>query len=589
MSVIINNIKKSYKATVIFENISARINEGDKIGLIGVNGVGKTTLMKILMGEEEYDSGSINVFPEHLKIGYLKQLNEFEENATVYQKLNSFALSASTAANNSGYGKRLKESLIKLGFKEKDMNKRVSKLSGGEKTKLSLCLVLADNPDILILDEPTNHLDVEGIKWLEDFLNSIKKTLIVISHDRLFLDNTVNKIFVMKFNEIKEYKGNYSAYKQQNDHNIKSLMNERKKQQREIKHLENHIETQMRWYHRAENDKSYRSVSGTSNYRAGNPRYISTIISKRIRIEKIKKNMKDIPKEDMSANFNLINKRTNLNSELPKYLIKVNRLKKSYGSKVIFNDAAFHVKNGDKVALMGRNGSGKTTLFKILLGLEKADSGSVYLNPSLKTGYFSQELENLNLKNTILQELVQSGIDKLEARKILGRFLFNGEEVFKIIENLSMGEKCRVAIAKLIMSEINMLILDEPTNHLDIVSKENIEDTLKEYSGTIVFVSHDRYFIDTVATRILEIENQSIKAYEGRYKYYLSKKEEDKKREQLGKNYLSIKDEIIRLECEMAFLSGKLRKKQGEEESDSEIVNRFFSTAEKLNEYRSMI
>jgi ATP-binding cassette subfamily F protein 3 len=227
MSVILRNIVKSFNGNVIFKNISAQIHEGDKIGLIGVNGVGKTTLVKILMGEEEFDSGTVQIYPDYMKIGYLKQLNEYEENATVHERLNSFALSASTATNSSSYGRKLKNSLIDLGFKEKDLNKKVSKLSGGEKTRLSLCLVLAENPDILILDEPTNHLDIEAIKWLENFLNSINKTLVIISHDRLFLDNTTNKILVMNSNEIKEYKGNYTDYKHQNEHNIKSLTNKR--------------------------------------------------------------------------------------------------------------------------------------------------------------------------------------------------------------------------------------------------------------------------------------------------------------------------------------------------------------------------
>lgn len=589
MSVILRNIVKSFNGNVIFKNISAQIHEGDKIGLIGVNGVGKTTLVKILMGEEEFDSGTVEIYPDYMKIGYLKQLIEYEENATVNERLNSFALSASTATNSSSYGRKLKNSLIDLGFKEKDLNKKVSKLSGGEKTRLSLCLVLAENPDILILDEPTNHLDIEAIKWLENFLNSIKKNLVIISHDRLFLDNTVNKILVMNSNEIKEYKGNYTDYKHQNEHNIKSLTNKRIKQDKEIKHLEKHIETQMKWYHRANNDKSYKGNAGSKHYRTSHSRYISTIVSKQIRIGRIKRSMEEIPKEDMVAAFDLINKKTNLNLELPNYLIRVNRLKKSFGNKVVFKDAAFNIRKGDKVALLGRNGSGKTTLIKILLGSEKADSGSVNLTPSLKLGYFSQELEGLNLQNTIFQEIISSGIDRDDARKILGSFLFNGEEVFKVIGNLSMGEKCRVAIAKLLMADINMLILDEPTNHLDIVSKENIEQVLKQYQGTIIFVSHDRYFINSIATRIFEIEKQSIKAYEGGYKYYSNKIEEDKRKEQVGKNYASIKDEIIKLECEMAFLSGKLNSEKVELESDNEFVLKFFSTAERLNEFRSLL
>lgn len=590
MKIILKEIEKSFKGNTIFRNISLSIHEGDKIGLIGVNGIGKTTIIKILMGEEIADSGKVIISPEYLKIGYLKQFNEFEESTTVSEKLNSFTASLSTRANNSNYGKKLKDSLIKLGFKERDLNKKISKLSEGEKTKLSLCMALSENPDMLVLDEPTNHLDIDSIKWLEEFLNSVNKTMLIVSHDRLFLDNTVNKIFEMERTGVKEYNGNYTAYKLQKEHSLKSLKNEKAKQEKEIKKLKKVIDDREKWHEKASNDKTIKfKIGNPRTFKCNSTKHASILRSNEKHLKKLKENKVEIPKESKSASFDFINKKTNIDYNLPKFLIKVNRLKKSFGNRIIFNNGDFNIKNNDKIALIGKNGSGKTTLLKILLEIEKQDSGTVDITSSLKIGYFSQQLENLNFKNTILQEILSTGIDKNEGRKLLGKFLFRGKDVFKVIGSLSMGEKCRVAFAKLNVPHINMLILDEPTNHMNILSKESVEKALKDYSGAIIFVSHDRYFINSIANRVFEIENQSIKIYEGNYKYYLERKEEDKKKEKLGDKYINIKDEIIKLECEMAFLSSKLKGRRIDIESEEEDVQRFFHIAEKLKECKIKI
>lgn len=594
MTISLSNIVKSFDGNIIFKNISCTIYDGDKVGLIGVNGVGKTTLIKILMGEEEYDEGVVSITPSYLKIAYLKQLCDIDENVTVSEKLNSFARAMSTEGNSSNYGKRLREALINIGFKERDLNKNIGKLSGGEKTRLSLCLVLSENPDVLILDEPTNHLDLEGIKWLEKFLQSIDKTLIIISHDRLFLDNTVNKIFHMKEDRIKEYRGNYTDYKRQEEHIKNTLKNTQAKQDREIKKLESLLDERMDWYNKAEESKkiNYKRFKGQNrHYKQSSSKHMAVYRSKAIRLTKLKDNRVEVPKDDECANFNTIGTTLKEEVKVSKYIIKVNRLKKTFGNKVIFNNVAFHVKGRDKIALMGNNGSGKTTLLKILLGIEKEDSGTVSLNPSLKIAYFAQELDNLNLDNNLVEEIRSCGLDKEESMKVLGNFLFKGEDLFRKIETLSMGEKCRVAFAKLLTKDFNMFILDEPTNHMDIASKENIEKALREYEGTIIFVSHDRYFVKTIATRIFSIENQDIKVYEGDYEYYLYKKEEEKLKSKVGISYINVKDEIIRLECEMAYLTSKLKNKHvdinfnGEDEN----VERFFYLSQKLREYKSQI
>lgn len=589
MRITLKNICKSFNGKMIFENASCQINEGDKIGLIGINGVGKTTLIRILMGLEEYDSGILEVTPKDIKIGYLNQSCNFDDNLTINQIFDKLSMAAASTANNGSYSRKLKNSLLTLGFKEKNLTKKFSKLSGGEKTKLSLCLALSENPEILILDEPTNHLDMDTIKWLEDFLNSINKIVLIISHDRLFLDNTVNKIFEMKKDGIREYDGNYSRYKLQIENECKYLMKENENQERKIEELKENIEKRMIWFKKAHKNSESTGCWGNAFKKKKSKKHVNVLKAKRKQLERIQANRVEVPKLDAYASFSMINKNLGTNDKMPRYLVKVNRLNKSFNDKCLFSNAAFNVELGDKIALIGRNGTGKTTLIRIILGRERADSGTVSITPLVNIGYLSQELENLNFNNTILEEVTSIGMDKNLSRRMLGRFLFSGEEVFKKVENLSMGEKCRVAFVKLLLSGINLLILDEPTNHMDIVSREKIEEALKEYEGTLIFVSHDRYLVKSVATKIFEIEHEKIKVYKGDYKYYLESKEEEQKKERIGEGYINIKDEIIRLECEIAFLSGKLGHKNIDELTRAKIEEMFFNTAQRLDEYREKL
>lgn len=590
MSINFNDIVKSYDGIEIFNNISGKIYDGDKIGLIGINGVGKTTLIKILLGEEEYDSGSIEYLPYNQKFGYLKQSNNFPDTASVNEIIKNFSTHINSGCNNNSYSRRLKKSLMDLGFKERDLNKKFSKLSGGEKTRLSLCIALINNPDILILDEPTNNLDVKAIKWLENFIKKIKKTVLIISHDRYFLDKTVTKVFEMKSHKLTEYKGSYSNYKLQKSIERCTLEKEHDKQTKEIKMLEKNIEDRLKWFFTADSVERHRKeFNQNKNMKNTSKKHISTFRSKTKRLDKLKENRVVLPKDDISGVYELFNKRICDYEKLPKYLVRVNRLKKAFGNRVIFDNAAFNIKKGDKIALIGENGSGKTTLLKMLMALESRDSGTISINPSLKIGYFSQELEHLNTNNTIVEELVDCGVSKREARNILGSFLFKGEDVFKYIYKLSMGEKCRVAFAKLLCSGYNFLILDEPTNHMDIVSRENIEETLRNYNATLLFVSHDRYFVKGISTRVFEVNNHKINCYEGDYEYYLQKKNEEKKKEQIGEDYKNIEAHIIKLECDMAYVSSMLDKKKCSEEEKQEKLDKFFSIAYELEEYRKLI
>lgn len=583
MTIMFKDLVKIYNGKTIFENISGKINDGDKVGIVGVNGVGKTTLIKILVGEEYSDSGKIEFMPNGMSIGYLKQNQAFNEEITINETITK-CINSNLSCNSSSYEKKLKRLLSNSGFSERDLNKKVSKLSGGEKTKLSLSITLANNPDLLILDEPTNHLDVETIKWLESFISKLDKTIIIISHDRLFLDNTVNKIFEMHCDKIEEYSGNYSDYKYQKDIMIKNNHKEFSKQQHEIKHLEKVIEEKRQWF-----EKAHRAAGKNDHLRKLAAKHMSAVWSKEKKLDKVLENKIDRYKDDTPAAFYLINKNNKDMSKLPNYLIKINRLKKSFRNKIIFDNASMNLKKGDKAALIGPNGCGKTTLLKILVGDEKPNSGTVSVNPSLKIGYFSQELESLNYENTILDEIISQKVSINDARLMLGSLLFKKEDVFKIICNLSMGEKCRVAFAKLLLSGNDILILDEPTNYMDIVSKENIEEVLNQYEGTILFVSHDRYFIKSFATKILEIENHKINTYDGNYDYYLNKKIEEQKKDACAIDYEEIKTEIIKLECEIAFLSGKLSEVNLTEDLKLQLNNEFISTAQKLNEYKKVI
>lgn len=585
MAIVFKDISKIYNGKVIFEKISGRINDGERIGIIGINGVGKTTLLRILMGFEEKDSGEVSYTPESIKFGYLNQYSQFENNSTVFDELyKSGFISVNSSFNNDSYKSRLKKTLLNAGFSEKDFTKTASKLSGGEKTKLSICKMLIQNPDVMVLDEPTNHLDMESIKWLESFLNKINKTVIVISHDRQFLDNTVEKIFEMKHDSIREYKGNYSQYKITKENELKCQLREYEKQERDIKHLKEVINDRKTWF-----ESAHRAAGQNDFLRGKSKKHIKVMRAKQKQLDRIEEKRVKRPERDSAAAFEYLANGVLEGKKLPEYIIQFKNIYKSYEKKVIFQDASFDVKRRDRIALIGRNGSGKSTLIKMIVGEEDYDKGCISINPSLRIGYFSQELDNLDFNKSILDEILELGVTVQSARLVLGSLLFKGENVYKRIEVLSMGEKCRVAFAKLILSGCDMLILDEPTNYMDIVSREKIEEVLYDYSGTVLFVSHDRYFVRCTANRIFEIEEGKIKIYEGNYEYYTSKKAEDEKKNNSRKDYNYIQDEIRRLECEIAFISGRLGDAGLRNDEKQELDVRFIEISRKINEYKKLI
>lgn len=529
------SICKSFGEKVILQDASFHIEEREKAALIGNNGAGKTTLLRIIMEEISADSGQV-VIAKDKKIGYLAQYQDIHGHHTIYEELmttkqyildmedkirsleqemkyvagdkleslmNSYTRLTHQFELENGYAYKseIVGVLKGLGFEEEDYGKQIENLSGGQKTRVALGKLLISKPDILLLDEPTNHLDMESIAWLETYLLNYPGAVFIVSHDRYFLDKVVTKIVEIEAAQMRMYEGNYSAYAlkkaQLRDAQYKAYLN----QQREIRHQEAVI-TKLRSFNR---EKSIKRAESRVK-----------MLDKIQRIEK--------PIE--------IDNQMRISLE-PRFIsgndvLTVEGLSKAFPGQTLFTDINFEIKRGERVALIGNNGTGKTTILKILNGIVDADAGRFALGSKVQIGYYDQEHHVLHMEKTIFQEISDTypTLTETEIRNMLAAFLFTGDDVFKLISSLSGGERGRVSLAKLMLSEANFLILDEPTNHLDIASKEILEEALNSYTGTVLYVSHDRYFINQTATRIMDLTNQAIVNYIGDYDYYLEKKEE---------------------------------------------------------------
>lgn len=529
-----NNIKKSFGVNEIIKDASFTIEDREKVAIVGINGAGKSTLLKIIMNEETPDDGMVTIAKDKTK-GFLSQHQDFDLDNTIFnavletkqdiinlemeirnleRKMSDVSgeelenlMQVYTNKNHefellNGYAYRSEVTgIIKgLGFTEDDFDKNVRKLSGGQKTRVALCKLLVSSPDIIILDEPTNHLDMKSIEWLETFLLNYRGTVIIVSHDRYFLDKIVTKVIDIDQGEVRTYLGNYSEYakkkKDFRDARIKQYLN----QQQEIKHQEAVI-TKLKSFNREKSIKRAESREKALD-----------------KIERIEK-----PTE---VN-NEIKLTLEPNIESGKDVLMVTSLSKSFGNHELFSDISFEIKKGEKVALIGDNGTGKTTILKMITGNLEADGGEIRLGSKVYPGYYDQEQLNLNPDNTLYDELSDAfpNLTQTQVRNTLASFLFTNDDVFKKISELSGGEKGRVALAKLMLSKCNFLLLDEPTNHLDIDSKEILENVIKTYKGTVFFVSHDRYFINETATRILDLTQKQVVNYIGNYDYYLEKRD----------------------------------------------------------------
>ena len=534
-----NNLNKSFGIDSILENVNFTVNEYDKIGIIGVNGTGKTTLFKIISGIYGYDSGDIYTSKD-CEIGYLEQNTNFHSentileevlevfkdviemekylrdlehkiseessntNSTTLEKLmNEYSnkLEAFSDMNGYGYKSEAKGVLKGLGFSDEDMDKPISILSGGEKTRVLLGKLLLKKPTLLLLDEPTNHLDSEAIEWLEVFLKQYKGTVILISHDRYFLDQVVNRIFEIHNKKLKTYNGNYSDFIKASAIEKELELKKFEDQQKDIKKQEESIERL----------KAF-----------GREKHLKRARSKEKALAKV--DVLDKPEAYRKKAKIEFNPSVTSGNDV----LQLRDISMGYGERILFKDLNLDIYRGEKVALIGANGIGKSTLFKIIMNEITPLSGDIKFGTNVNVSYFHQEQKTLNLDNTIIDEIWEDNkqLTQTPLRTMLGAFLFEGEEVFKKISTLSGGERARVAILKLILSNANLLLLDEPTNHLDIDSKEVLEEALSSYTGTIFTISHDRYFLNTVVDKVLVLDENGITEYLGNYDYYIEKKKQ---------------------------------------------------------------
>lgn len=546
------NITKTFVDKTVLRDISFHIEDQEKAAIVGINGAGKSTLLKIIMNEMEADNGLVTL-SKGKTIGYLAQHQEQIFHNTIYDEMLSVkqeiidldrkirqleqnmsglsgteleqVLNLYTKAthrfeqlNGYAYKSEITGVLKGLGFKEEEFSKRISTLSGGQKTRVALGKLLLSKPDIILLDEPTNHLDMNSISWLETFLMNYHGAVLIVSHDRYFLDKVVTKIIEISNTHARTYRGNYSDFVAKRDQIRAIEWKEYEKQQQEIKHQEEVI-TKLKQFNREKSIKRAESREKMLD-----------------RIERIERPV------EIDTNMKLKLEPSTISGS---DVLTVEELSKSYGNHTLFKDLNFEIKRGEKVALIGENGTGKTTILKIINKYVSKDTGIIRLGSRVKIGYYDQEQQVLHDEKTIFQEISDSypSLTNTRIRNVLAAFLFRGEDVFKLIKSLSGGERGRVSLAKLMLSSANFLILDEPTNHLDIFSKEVLEDALSQYTGTVFYVSHDRYFINKTATRILELNQEHLDEYKGNYDYYLQKKEESQAREILSASTTPIESE----------------------------------------------
>ena len=587
MLIQLNNVTKNFVVNEIFSNVKMEINDKDRVAIVGRNGAGKSTLLKIISGELSFDSGERTV-SKNTTIGYLSQefivredLSIYEEMITCFDEIISleanleklsYELTPENIENDPGlldrfdrlqnevlthkdyhYKSKIESVLYGLDFTKDVFDKKISTFSGGEKTRLSMAKLLLSEPDLLILDEPTNHLDMENVAWLENYLSSYNGAIVIVSHDRYFLDKVVNVVYNLEFGKLKKYVGNYSKFLKQYEEDYEKQLKEFTSQQKDIKRLEEFVQ---------------KNIARASTSKMAKSR--QKVLDKMELIDNPKK-------DDKAANIEF-----NIKEQSGRDVLMIENLKVGYDGKQVGNAYNFSVYKGDRIAIVGRNGIGKSTLIKTIAKKQNALGGSVHYGSKVSLGYYDQKQAEFESSKTILNELWDEYplMKEAEVRTVLGRFLFRGDSVLKIVRDLSGGEKARLQLAKLMLEKNNLLVLDEPTNHLDITSKQVLEDALENYEGTIVFVSHDRYFINKIANKVLDITGDDYSIYLGNYDYYLEKREQ----ELIAKKLKEEKTDEVQEKVANDYVLGKEEKKRIRklERTREELLEKIESLEEKV-------
>ena len=588
MLIQLNNVTKNFVVNEIFSNVKMEINDKDRVAIVGRNGAGKSTLLKIISGELSFDSGERTI-SKNTTIGYLSQefivredLSIYEEMITCFDEIISleanleklsYELTPENIENNPGlldrfdrlqnevlthkdyhYKSKIESVLYGLDFTKDVFDKKISTFSGGEKTRLSMAKLLLSEPDLLILDEPTNHLDMENVAWLENYLSSYNGAIVIVSHDRYFLDKVVNVVYNLEFGKLKKYVGNYSKFLKQYEEDYEKQLKEFTSQQKDIKRLEEFVQ---------------KNIARASTSKMAKSR--QKVLDKMELIDNPKK-------DDKAANIEF-----NIKEQSGRDVLMIENLKVGYDGKQVGNAYNFSVYKGDRIAIVGRNGIGKSTLIKTIAKKQNALGGSVHYGSKVSLGYYDQKQAEFESSKTVLNELWDEYplMKEAEVRTVLGRFLFRGDSVLKIVRDLSGGEKARLQLAKLMLEKNNLLVLDEPTNHLDITSKQVLEDALENYEGTIVFVSHDRYFINKIANKVLDITGDDYSIYLGNYDYYLEKREQ----ELIAKKLKEEKTDEVQEKVANDYVLGKEEKKRIRklERTREELLEKIESLEEKVS------
>lgn len=587
----VSNLAKSYPNKEIFSGLSFNLEKGDKAGLVGLNGAGKSTLFNILTGRLRPDDGKIFI-PQDVKVGYLEQILSLDSDMTIYDYclsvfeglikleadirdlekkmstetnpdklaaiMDEYTRKSETYHNKNGYAieSELEGTLSAMGFAKSDFNKKISDLSGGQKARVELAGLLLEKPDLLLLDEPTNHLDIKAINFLETFIKNYKGTAIIISHDRYFLDATVNRMMVLENGRLSSYAGNYTTFMAQRKKDMEVRIHQYKSQQKEIERQEEIIDR-------------LKNLGGSKRKRG-----ISQSRSRQKLLDKMERIEKPIELADtMNLKFT-----PRIQSGMD--VLKVEDLRMSFDGQEIFKNISFDIYRNERAAIIGDNGVGKTTLFKIVLGELFQDGGKAKMGESVNVGYFDQEQKSLNIENTIFDEIRETFpmLTNFEIRSYLAKFMFYDTDVFREISELSGGERARISLLKLMISDCNFILMDEPTNHLDIDSKEILEDAILDFEGTLLIISHDRYFLNKIASKILDMKSDRMDLYLGNYDYYQEKLREmslteeekstvtktqvkkERKKEKLKRDEVrAVKKKIRDIEKDMEDINKKLK------------------------------